>query len=200
MVITPYFDLTIDLIDVAAAELGFISDVIPRRGVATGVTAVRTGADGFVDLELRDLEYRDGESTVNGFLSVLITGDGPMLRNVELETNQADVALLRPFLDSMPFAGWVTGRSSANGPIVALDVDLNWTFRDRLAVGTPDNFITAAGRVALGGEAGLHFDSLEVTSASIALETVRVVVPGFDLEGRMGAFGGLGSAMHGTTS
>jgi translocation and assembly module TamB len=179
----------IDLEEADAAEFAFLSDLIPRRGTASGAGTIAVGADGAVAIDLDGLRYRDGPTELDGRLAVETDGRRVVVHGISIRTVDADVSLIEPLLDTVPFDGTITGRTELEGPLDALRANLDWAFRDRRAEGLPTTYVTASGLVAIGGDDALVFRGMDVGSASVALATVRTLVPGFALRGRLGMFG-----------
>ena len=183
----------------AASEVAFLSDVLPRRGTARGAGTIEVGVGGRLAIDIDGLEYRDGGASVEGRLAVESDGHDVVIREIALRTIDADVSLVRPLLDTLPFDGSITGRTRLKGPLQALQADIDWAYRDRRADEQPTTYLTARGQIAIGGESGLRFDQVTLQSASVSLATVRVLVPTFALRGRLGAFGTLSGPWRNAT-
>jgi len=190
---------TLEFENVASSEVAFLSDVLPRRGSARGAGTIEVGTGGRVAIDIDSLRYRDGAASVEGRLAVESDGRDVVIREIALRTIDADVDLVRPLLDTLPFDGLITGRTHLQGPLDALQADIDWAYRDRRADEEPTTYVTARGRVAIGGEDGLRFNQVSLQSASVSLATVRVLVPTFALHGRLGAFGTLSGPWRNAT-
>ena len=138
-----------------------------------------------------------GGELVGDFGIVVHKGEGWTLENTDLAFDALAIDYLRPMMDSIPFAGALSGHLLANGPSDSLNLELSVSFRDTAVTGAPVSHVRGAGILALGGEDGFAFDRFLVDSADIALGTVRRLVPVAQLRGRLGAAGSLnGSWRH----
>src|SRR5439155_853023 len=140
-----------------------------------------------------------GGGTVTGHLTALSAADSGLvaLRDAELDAQDFDLEFARPFLDTLPFAGWLNGHTTATGPVSGLTLDVDWTFRDSLVPGRPETRIRGRGDVALGGGAGgdLRFQPFTV-KAVVDLGTVERLVPAAALHGLLYADGTLNGPLR----
>src|SRR5207248_163727 len=79
------------------------------------------------------------------------------LRDADLDAREFDLEFARPFLDTLPFAGRLSGHTIATGPVAALALETDWSFRDSLVPGWPETRIRGKGEVNLKAAAGLRF-------------------------------------------
>src|SRR6202165_5284585 len=112
------------------------------------------------------------------------------LRQGDLVARDLSLELARPYLDTLPFAGRLTGRTIVDGPMSALKIETEWAFRDSLVSGWPETQIHGKGEVNVAGK-NLAFQPFEVAAAQVDLGTVRRLVPAFDLNGELDATGTL---------
>src|SRR3989441_10639814 len=129
----------------------------------------------------RSLRLSRGGGTVTGRLTALTAADSGLvaLRDADLEARDFDLEFVRPFLDTLPFAGRLSGHTTATGPVKGLTLEVDWTFRDSLVRGWPETRIRGRGEVGLGGSGGLRFQPFTVEAAALDLSTVqRLVAPG----------------------
>src|SRR5437773_1664089 len=98
---------------------------------------------------------------------------------------------LRPFLETLPFAGRLTGHTLATGPLAALELETDWSFRDSLVPGWPETRIRGKGEVNLKAADGIHFQPFAVEASSIDLGTIAQLVPAVRLHGTLSAAGTL---------
>jgi hypothetical protein len=116
----------------------------------------------------------------------------------DLELVQFDLEYARGFLDTLPFAGRVSGHVAADGPAERLDLDLDAVLFDHLVPGRPPSSVLGGGVVAVTND-DFVFDAFELEQADISLATVRRVAPSVALEGRVWASGTLdGSWLNAT--
>src|SRR5947208_1863410 len=147
-----------------------------------------------LEVGLNPLRLSQGGGTVTGHLTVLSAADSGLvaLRDAELDAQDFDLEFARPFLDTLPFAGWLTGHTTATGPVSGLTLDVDWTFRDSLVPGRPETRIRGRGEVALGAGAGgdLRFQPFTV-KAVVDLGTGERPVTAAALHGLLYADGTL---------
>ncbi|MDH3455241.1 MAG: translocation/assembly module TamB domain-containing protein [Gemmatimonadota bacterium] len=129
---------------------------------------------------------------------VLGPGERWAFDRTDLELEQFDLEYARGFLDTLPFAGRVSGRVAADGPAERLDLDLDAVLFDHLVPDRPPSSVLGSGIVSVTAD-DFVFDAFEVEQADISLATVRRVAPSVALEGRVWASGTLdGSWLNAT--
>src|SRR5881628_1603174 len=107
------------------------------------------------------------------------------LRDADLDAREFDLEFARPFLDTLPFAGRLTGHTIATGPVAALALETDWSFRDSLVPGWPETRIRGKGEVNLKAAAGLRFQPFAVEASSIDLGTVAQLARAVRLHGTL---------------
>src|SRR5437870_5177259 len=122
---------------------------------------------------------------------------------LRLATESSDPQLsiadfVRVCIDSLPFYGRLNGRTIVDGPMSALKIETDWSFRDSLVPGWPESQIRGKGEVNVGGK-DLAFQPFAVDAGRIDIGTVRRLVPGFDLQGEVDATGTLTGTLKKTT-
>src|SRR2546422_654888 len=126
------------------------------------------------------------------------SGRSPSPRGAaDLEARAFDLESARPFLDRLPLAGRLSGRTLAEGAIGALHLETDWVFRDSLVPGWPQSTVRGRGEVDLSRGAGVGFRSFAVDAATIDLRTVRRLVPAVRLQGALDAAGTLTGRLAG---
>lgn len=188
---TLLFDMEFAARELALADIRFISPDFPDyRG--TTFARVRSLNGTVLRSELTDLRVGDGTSLVQGSmvaLSHLHRGLG--FQRLDLQLTDLDLEAVRPYLDTLPLAGWLTGSLRADGYFDDMTVDLDWTFRDAAFEDQPQSRIVMNGRVAMGGAPGFTFHATSLPSADLDLATVRNVAPAVLLQGRLALSGAL---------
>jgi hypothetical protein len=170
--------------EVALADLRFVSPQFPDY---TGRGTVQAFSfDGTLSqFEVTGLAVGDSASAVSGQLTALIhRRRGLGFRGLDLALRNVDLEVPRPYLDTLPFRGRLSGRLQADGYFDDLRVGLDWTFFDDRIGGRPENRLALQGRVTLGGPEGMVFHDAEVTAADLDLPTTRLAAPTVILEGR----------------
>src|SRR5437899_2941004 len=144
-----------------------------------------------VGLDPLRLAYHGG--TVAGRLTALSVADSGLvaLRDADLDAHEFDLEFARPFLETLPFAGRLTGHTLATGPLAALALETDWSFRDSLVPGWPETRIRGKGEVNLKAADGIPFQPFAVDASSIDLGTIAQLVPAVRLHGTLSAAGTL---------
>ena len=193
---TILFDFQVIASRVNLEDLRWVSPHFPAmsgEGVlsAKSETGVRTAYD------IRDLHLAGALGRVDGEL-VTITDRrrGLGVRDMNLRLAELDLDAVRPYLDTLPFAGTVTGKLAGSGFLNALDIGVEWAFRDAAVPGNPLTTIAADGGVGSSRDSGLTFTEFGVRQSDIDLRTVRRIAPAVVLEGRLTAVGTLNGPLR----
>lgn len=156
--------------------------------VANSVSGART------EYTIQNLAVGDSTSRITGRLVALTdVYRGLGFRRLGLDLRNVDVDIIRPYLDSVPFYGKITGRLGADGFFEAMTVSLDWQFQDAKVPGAQSRF-GLVGPITLGGADGMFFHGARLSQTDFDLGTVRRVAPGVILEGRLGLNGSLTGA------
>jgi hypothetical protein len=99
--------------------------------------------------------------------------------------------VVRPYLDTLPFEGRLTGRMRADGYFDQMEIGVDWQFYDYRVEGHPPNLVQMRGPVTMGGPEGFVFHNVALDSADLDLPTIRLAVPAVILEGRARGSGSL---------
>ena len=178
---------------VSTGDLRWIMPQLPVGLVGRGDATVRSQSSEVMDVTLTHLALAGagGAGRLRGTLG-LVLGPGTLraLVATDLVADSLDLDYVRSLLDTLPLAGWLTGRLQADGPEEQLHVSVDWAFRDSLVPGWPVSHVTGDGQIALGGPGGLAFQDFALRSAHLAMGTVRRLVP-LDLRGTLQAAGTL---------
>src|SRR5204862_7684563 len=134
-----------------------------------------------------------GGGAVSGRLTAFGAADWGLvaLRDAEVDARDFGLEFDRPFLDTLPFAGRLTGHTVATGPVAALALETDWSFRDSLVPGWPETRIRGKGEVNLKAADGMRFQPFAVEASSIDLATVQRLAPAVRLHGTLSAAGTL---------
>jgi len=196
---TLLFDLSLHADSATLSDFHFIDRRFAPGAVLAGGVRLRSHGGRVLEVGLNPLRLSQGGGTVTGHLTALSAADSGLvaLRDAELDAQDFDLEFARPFLDTLPFAGWLTGHTTATGPVSGLTLDVDWTFRDSLVPGRPETRIRGRGDVALGAGAGgdLRFQPFTV-KAVVDLGTVERLVPAAALHGLLYADGTLNGPLR----
>jgi translocation and assembly module TamB len=175
---------TLDLVD-----LRWIS---PKFPALAGSGRVRSTpiAGSRMEYHLTELALSDRTSRVAGDLvAILDVYRGLGFRDLDLMLDNLDLEAVRPYLDTLPFAGRLTGSLRATGFFDLMRVEADWTFRDAGVPGEPESRLAFGGDVTLGGPDGLGFHQTRIHRSDFDLATIRLVTPAVALDGRLGLAG-----------
>src|SRR5207244_13188885 len=146
-----------------------------------------------LEVGLDPLRLAYGGGTVAGRLVAFSAADSGLvaLRDADLDARDFDLEFARPFLDTLPFAGRLTGHTVATGPLTVLALETDWSFRDSLVPGWPETRIRGKGEVNLKAADGIRFQPFAVEAASVDLGTLARLAPAVRLHGTLLANGTL---------
>lgn len=173
-------------------DIRFLDPRFPEGAVLHGGVKVTSHGARLLEIELRPLDLTYGDGRLTGRVTAVSAADSGMvaLRQGDLVATNLSLELARPFLDTLPFAGRLTGRTIVDGPVRRLKIQTDWAFRDSLVPGWPESHIRGTGEVDIGG-GDLGFQPFAVEAARVDIGTVRRLVPAFDLNGELDATGTL---------
>jgi translocation and assembly module TamB len=193
---TVLFDFQVIAPEVNLEDLRWVSPHFPSM-TGQGVLTARSETGARTAYDIRDLHLRGELGGVDGEL-VTITDKrrGLGVRDMNVRLSELDLDAVRPYLDTIPFFGTVTGRLTGSGFLNALDVGIEWAFRDAAVPGNPLSTIAADGGVSASRDSGLTFTEFGVRQSDIDLGTVRRIAPAAILEGRLTAVGTLNGPLR----
>jgi len=191
------WDLALRADSATLTDIAFLDPRFPPGAVLRGGVGVRSHGPRLLEIRLDPLDVRYGSGTVTGRVTAFSAADSGIvaLRQGDLVAKDLSLELVRPFLDTLPFAGRLTGRTIVDGRTRALQLETDWAFRDSLVVGWPETRIRGRGEVDIGG-ADLGFHPFELAAATIDIGTARRLVPAFALAGELDAVGTLSGTLH----
>lgn len=185
------YDFTLDADRVDLVDLRWISPDFPAwqgsgRVIAHSPSSTRT------EFRLEHLVLGDGRARAAGTL-VAITDAfrGVGVRDLSLALQRTPLEVMRPFLDTLPFAGTLTGRLTADGFLDTLRLGGDLIFTDAMVPGAPTSHIVMDGRVHFGTKDGAVFEDFRLQNSAFALATVHRVSPSVVLPGTMALDGHL---------
>jgi hypothetical protein len=196
---TILFDFQVISPHVNLEDLRWVSPNFPAM-TGRGVLAARSETGARTAYDIRDLHLRGLLGQVDGEL-VTITDKrrGLGVRDMNLRLNDLDLDAVRPYLDTLPFYGRVTGKLAGSGFLNAMDLSLEWAFSDDSVVGKPLSTIAGEGGVGATRDSGLVFTNFGVRQSDIALGTVRRIAPAVIVPGRLTAVGTLNGPLRNVT-
>jgi translocation and assembly module TamB len=193
---TVLFDFQVIAPKVNLEDLRWVSPHFPSM-TGQGVLTARSETGARTAYDIRDLHLRGQLGGVDGEL-VTITDKrrGLGVRDMNVRLAELDVDAVRPYLPTIPFHGTVTGRLTGSGFLNALDVGIEWAFRDAAVPGNPLSTIAGDGGVSASRDSGLTFTEFGVRQSDIDLGTVRRLAPAAILQGRLTAVGTLNGPLR----
>ena len=196
---TILFDFQVISPQVNLEDLRWVSPNFPAM-TGRGILTARSETGARTAYDIRDLHLRGVLGQVDGEL-VTITDKrrGLGVRDMSLRLAALDLDAVRPYLDTLPFFGTVTGKLAGSGFLNALDLSLEWAFRDASVPENPLSTITGEGGVGASRDSGLIFTNFGVRQSDIDLRTVRRIAPAVILPGRLIAVGSLNGPLRNVT-
>jgi translocation and assembly module TamB len=196
---TILFDFQVIAPQMNLQDLRWVSPNFPAM-TGRGILTARSETGARTAYDIRDLHLRGELGQVDGEL-VTITDKrrGLGVRDMSLRLAALDLDAVRPYLDTLPFSGTVTGKLAGSGFLTALDLSLEWAFRDASVPENPLSTITGEGGVGASRDSGLIFTNFGVRQSDIDLRTVRRVAPAVILPGRLIAVGSLNGPLRNVT-
>jgi len=188
---TLLYDLRIGADTVTLADARFIDPRFPDGAGLSGNLTVRSHGGRLLDVGMDpiDLSYHGGRAYGNAVVTIAADSGLVAVRDVDLTTQDLDLALPRRFLDTLPFYGHLTGQTRADGRLDALALAADWQFRDSLAPGQPLNLVRGRGQVDLLAPIGITFTAFAVDSAALDFGTIARLVPTAGLQGTLESAG-----------
>ena len=183
----------LDLVD-----LRFISPEFPAMTghadiVAQSLSGRRT------NYAVTSLVLVDGPERIEGRLVAEVDAvDGLGVRGLRLRLTELNLDKVRPYVDSLPFIGLITGPVEADGDLNNIAAKGDIIFTDLAVPGRPMTTLTFDGRLQTGTGA-LVFDKVAIAKSDIDLRTVRNLAPAVLLDGRLNAAGTLDGPLTNTT-
>jgi autotransporter translocation and assembly factor TamB len=188
---TVLFDFQVNAPEVSLDDLHWVSPDFPAM-TGSGVLVARSESGTLTAYDIRDLHLRHETQRVDGELVALTDRKrGLGVRDMRVTLRDLDLDAVRPYLDTLPFYGRITGSMSGSGYLDAMDLSIDWAFADAHVPGNPVSLIAGDGVAGASPDSGLTFSNFNVRRSNVDLRTVRLIVPAVILEGRLLAAGTL---------
>ena len=181
-------------------DIRFLDPRFPPDAVLHGGVTLASHGGRVLEIQLRPLDLSFGQGRLTGRVTAFSAADSGLvaLREGDLVARDLSLDFARVYIDALPFYGRLNGRTIVDGPMSALKIETDWSFRDSLVPGWPESQIRGKGEVNIGGK-DLAFQPFAVEAGRIDIGTVRRLVPGFDLQGELDATGTLTGTLKHTT-
>jgi hypothetical protein len=194
-----WYDIGLDMPQLDLADIRWISPDFPDLA-GPAVLAARTESPERTAFALRDMSLRGPAGGLDGVVTILQDKRlGLGVRDMRVRLEGLTLDAIRPYLDTLPLDGTLTGTVAGNGYQDQMAVELDWNFADYRLPEQPTSEIAGEGVIQLTGPNGVVFDSFTVHRSDLALETVRLLIPAVRLYGRLEATGALSGPWRNTT-
>jgi translocation and assembly module TamB len=113
------------------------------------------------------------------------------VRDLDLSLRAVPLAVMRPYLDTLPFRGTLTGQLQAAGYQELLRLTGQLDYTDLTPASRPTSRLDFTGDVAFGAADGAVFRQFRLSSTVLDLATVEAIIPSVILPGRLRLIGRL---------
>ena len=193
---TLLWNLALQADSATLTDIRFLDPRFPENAVLHGGVTLTSHGGRLLEIQLRPLDLAFGEGRLTGHVTAFSAADSGLvaLRQGNLVARELSLNLPRAYIDSLPFFGRLTGRTVVDGPMNALKIQTEWSFRDSLVSGWPESQIRGRGEIGVAGKV-LAFQPFAVDAGRIEIATVRRLVPAFNLQGELDAAGTLSGTL-----
>jgi len=155
-------------------DIRFLDPRFPEGAVLHGGVTLASHGGRVLEIQLRPLDLTFGEGRLTGHVNAFSAADSGLvaLRQGDLVARDLSLDFPRVYIDSLPFHGRLTGRTIVDGPMSALKIETEWSFRDSLVPGWPESQIFGKGEINVAGK-DLAFQPFAVETGRIDIGTVR---------------------------
>ena len=196
---TILYDFQLESPRVDLADLRWVSPDFPGF-TGSGVMAAKSITGRRTEYVLQQLDLGRGAERVTGDLVAILDKDrGLGFRDMDLILTRFDLDHARPYADTLPFYGTVSGTLAGTGWLDRMQIAVDWDFADAKVAGNPVSSIVAQGVVGFRQPEGLYFDRVRLRQSNIDLGTVERIAPAVKVPGRLEAVGTLNGPMRNVT-
>ena len=182
---TLLYDLAMEVPRLDLKDLRWISPDFPDMTGSTNLSASSESATRSVYV-LDDLHLRQGRSTIDGTVTaVLDTRRGLGVRDMQVQLKDLNLDVVRPYLDTLPLDGTITGNLGAHGFFDSMAVGIDLRFDDARIEGGANSTVTAEGLLHMGGPDGAVFEDFLISVSDFDLRSIRLVSPAVRMNGRV---------------
>jgi translocation and assembly module TamB len=195
---TIMWDFRADASVVDLVDLRFISPEFPAMTGHANIVA-RSLSGRHTNYTLTNLALSDGPQRIDGSLVAEVDAvDGLGVRRLRLRLTDLNLDKVRPYVDSLPFIGEISGPVEADGDLNDIAAKGDIAFTDLAVPGRPTTTLSFDGRLQTGS-GDLVFSKVAIARSDIDLRTVRNLAPAVDLDGRLYAVGSLDGPIQDAT-
>jgi translocation and assembly module TamB len=185
------YDFTFDAPRLNLRDLHWVSPDFPDL-TGHALVSARSRSDQLTAYTLQDLDFQGPAGRLRGSVTVLTDHRrGLGVEDMALDLTDLNLDVPRPYLDTLPLHGTLTGQLRGAGFLDGLDVDGDLFFSDAKIAGGASSRLALAGHLILGGPEGAVFDTMVVHVADLDLRTVELLTPAVRLKGRLQLAGAL---------
>ncbi|MBA2292102.1 MAG: translocation/assembly module TamB domain-containing protein [Gemmatimonadales bacterium] len=180
---TVLFDFALDADTVDLRDLRWVSPDFPAwQGKGRVEALSRSGSR--TDYTLTNLVLgADDALAVGRLVAVVDNKRGLGMRDLDLTLRNVPLDVARPYLDTLPFRGPITGRIRADGFLDRMELGGDLVLADALVSGMPRSRFIFNGAIRFGGANGAVFERFRLTDSDIDLRTVQRLVPAVVIPG-----------------
>ena len=141
---------------------------------------------------LSEFHLENDTTRIDGQLVVLTdVRRGLGVRDMDLRIERLDLEAARPYLDTLPLRGSITGQVAGNGLLSDLQLTTDVQMTDISVPGGATSRFAGGGRILTGEADGLTFRNFTLSSSDVDLRTVQLLTPTVTLQGRAALAGTL---------
>ena len=141
---------------------------------------------------LQELHLENDTTRIDGQVVVLTdVRSGLGVRDMDLQLERLDLEVARPYLDTLPLRGGLSGRIAGNGLLSDLALTLDVQLTDISVPGGATSRFAGRGRILTGDADGVTFRGFALASSDVDLRTVQLLTPTVTLQGRAALSGTL---------
>lgn len=178
------FDFGMRFSQLDLVDLRWVSPDFPPLTGRADVVARSMGPDR-TEYQIDGLHIGNDTTRVDGALVAIADRHrGLGVRDMDVMLSRFDLEDARPYLDTLPLRGNLSGRLAGNGFLTDLDLTMDVQLAD---IGVPDvamSRFAGRGHLLMGGAEGLIFRDFALASSDVDLRTVQLMTPSVTLEGR----------------
>lgn len=185
------FDFGLRFSELDLVDLRWVSPDFPELHGRSVVIAKSQDADR-ASYALQELHLENDSTRIDGRLVVLTDRHrGLGVRDMDLSIERLDLEAARPYLDTLPLRGSLSGRVAGSGYLTDMDLTLDAGVTDIGVPGGATSRFAGRGHVLTGGAEGLTFRGFALASSDADLRTVQLLTPSVTLQGRASLVGTL---------
>jgi len=178
------FDFGMRMSQLDLVDLRWVSPDFPALHGSAIVVAKSASAER-VAYALQGLHLENDTTRIDGTLVAITDARrGLGVQDMALTIDRLDLEAVRPYLDTLPLIGNVSGRIAGNGLLSDMVLDLDAFLTDNGVPGGATSRFVGRGRLLMGGTDGVVFRNFTLSASDVDLRTVQLLTPTVTLQGR----------------